>query len=140
MGRSKGPHVRCKSRMNKTIESYRDHYGREGLEYLETHPIQAQVAKEFTWLFSKAMSDDSGKYVKKMGNWCRAHPDRASEYLFDTAMYMASRMDIITKEKRVEVLMFFIRKFDVGFLMSRYSMLSRLSELRGHDDGEGVDI
>ena len=135
MGKSKGPHVRYKTRNNKTIESYKAHFGKEGLDYLKDHPIQAQVAREFTWLFSKSMSDDSEKYIKKMGNWCRAHPDRAVEYFFDTAMYMSSRMDIIDTEKKVDVLMFFIRKFDVEFLMSRHSMQSRLSNLRGRDNG-----
>lgn len=136
MGKSKGPHVRHRTRENQTIKSYRDHFGKEGLDYLEQHPIQAQVVKEFTWLFSKSVSDDSGKYIKKMGNWCNAHPDRAVEYLFDTAMNIAVKMGI-TGVKRVEVLMFFISKFDVGFLMSRYSMQSRLSKLR-EDDTELV--
>ena len=135
MGKSKGPHVRNKTRNNKTIESYRNHFGQEGLDHLEKHPIKAQVTKEFTWLFTKSMGEDSEKHIKKMGNWCRAHPNRAVEYLFDTAMHMSLKMDITDTEKKVDVLMFFIRKFDVEFLLSRYSMQWRLSNLRGRDDG-----
>ena len=135
MGKSKGPHLRYRTRENKTIESYQAHYGKEGMDHLREHPIQAQVTKEFIWLFNQSVSTDSEKYIKKMGNWCKAHPNRAVEYLFDTAMSMATKMDIIDVEKKVEVLMFFIRKFDIGFLMSRHSMQSRLSKLR-RDDAE----
>ncbi len=136
MGKSKGPHVRHKTQGNKTIKAYRDHYGKEGMDYLEKHPIKAQVVKEFIWLFSKSMEEGcSEKYIKKMGNWCRAHPDQAVGYLFDTAMRTALDMDITDVEKKIDVLVFFIRKFDAGFLMSKYSMQSRLSELRGRDNG-----
>lgn len=136
MGKSKGPHMRNKKQGNKTIESYRDHYGKEGLDHLEEHPIKAQVVKEFIWLFSKSMEEGcSEKYIKKMGNWCFAHPDQAVGYLFDTTMRIASEMDITDVEKKLDVLWFFIKKFDVGFLLSKYSMQSRLSELRGRDNG-----
>ena len=135
MGKSKGPHVRHKTRNNKTIESYNAHYGKEGLEYLKNHPIQAQVTKEFIWLFSKSVTDDSGKYIKKMGNWCKAHPDHAVNYIFDTAIGLAVKMNINDTEKKIDIVMYYIRKFDVEFLMSSYSMQSRLSDLRGRDNG-----
>lgn len=135
MGKSKGPHVRHKTRDNKTIETYRDHHGKEGLDHLKEHPIKAQVTKEFIWLFSKSTEEGcSEKYIKKMGNWCRVHPDQAVEYLFDTSVRIASEMDITDAEEKIDMLAFFIRKFDVEFLLSRYSMQSRLSELRGRDN------
>lgn len=128
--------MRNKTQGNKMIETYRDHYGKEGLDYLEKNPIKAQVVKEFIWLFSKSMEEGcSEKYIKKMGNWCRAHPDLAIEYLFDTSMRVSSEMDITDAEKKIDVLVFLIRKFGVEFLLSKYSMQSRLSNLRGRDNG-----
>lgn len=134
-----GPYKRFKTEGNQTIQNLQKFNNPLILREHFSDPnnrIQAQVPKEFMWLYSNWVktkdTPENKKWEKKMDNWTRAHPENAIDYLLETSSHVAKVMDMDIKD----VLFFFIKDMKIEHLVHRPSFQHKMHEFIGRkNDG-----